>query len=337
MRIAFYSTHTYDKACFDKANAEYGHELVYLEPRLTSETARLAEGFPAICCFVNDDLGAGALIRLARDGVRVIALRCAGFNHVDLVAARELGLRVLRVAQYSPDAIAEYTLGLILTLNRKLHRAYSRVRDGNFALDGLEGFELRGRTAGVVGTGAIGAAVARILRGFGCHVLAHDLRPSESLAASGVQYVALDRLLAESDIITLHCPLLPETRHLIDGEAVARMKRGVMLINTSRGALIDTRAAIDGLKSGRVGYLGIDVYEEEEQLFFRDLSGGVIRDDVFARLLTFPNVLVTAHQAFFTHNALERIAATTLGNLAAFEQGLALDNEVRAPIEAGAR
>ncbi len=331
MRIAVFSTQSYDRAHLESANAAHGHELTYLEPRLTTETAALADGFPAVCCFVNDDLGAAVLIRLARGGVRLIALRCAGFNHVDLVAARELGLRVARVAQYSPDAIAEHTIGLILTLNRKLHRAYARVRDGNFSLEGLEGFELRGRTAGVVGTGAIGSAVARILRGFGCNVLATDLRHDPGLTSLGVEYAELDRVLHESDIITLHCPLTDATRHLIGAEALARMKRGVMLINTSRGGLVDTRAVIDGLKSGRIGYLGIDVYEEEENLFFRDLSTGVIRDDVFARLLTFPNVLVTAHQGFFTHNALARIASTTLSNVTAFERGAALDNEVPAP------
>lgn len=334
MRIAVFGTHRYEKSYFDAANAEHRHELVYLEPRLTVETAALAYGFPAVCCFVNDDLSAGTLIRIARGGVRLVALRCAGFNHVDLVAAAELDLRVVRVAQYSPDAVAEHTLGLILTLNRKLHRAYTRVREGNFSLDGLEGFELRGRVAGVIGTGAIGAAVARILLGFGCRVLAQDVHPDDKLSAAGVQYVSLDRLIAETEVITLHCPLAPGTRHLIGAEAIARMRQGVMLINTSRGALIDTRAVIDGLKSGRVGYLGIDVYEEEERLFFRDLSEGVIRDDVFARLLTFPNVIVTAHQAFFTHNALAKIAATTLQNATEFERGLPLGNEVVAPADA---
>jgi D-lactate dehydrogenase len=330
MRIAVFSTQSYDREHLGSANAAHGHDLAYLEPRLTIETAALADGFPAVCCFVNDDLGAAVLIRLARGGVRLIALRCAGFNHVDLVAAGELGLRVARVPQYSPDAIAEHTIGMILTLNRKLHRAYARVRDGNFSLEGLEGFELRGRTAGVVGTGAIGSAVARILRGFGCNVLATDLRQDPGLVSVGVQYAEFDQLLADSDIITLHCPLTDASRHMIGVEAVARMKRGVMLINTSRGALVDTRAVIDGLKSGRIGYLGIDVYEEEENLFFRDLSTGVIRDDVFARLLTFPNVLVTAHQGFFTHNALARIASTTLSNVTAFERNGTLDNEVLA-------
>lgn len=331
MRIALFSGRPYERPWFEKANAEHAHELKWYVPRLTPDTVPLVDGAPAVCCFVHDQLGAGTLVRLAKQGTRLVALRCAGFNHVDLVAAQDLGIRVARVPQYSPQAIAEHTVGLVLTLNRKLHRAYARVREGNLALDGLEGFELHDRTVGVVGTGAIGAIVARIFaRGFGCRVLASDVQRKAELETIGVEYVGLDRLFAESDVISLHCPLSPETYHMIDAEALARMKRGAMLINTSRGPLIDTAAVISALKSGKLGYLGLDVYEEEGDLFYQDLSNNVIQDDTFARLLTFPNVLITGHQAFFTYNALRRIAEITLSNVSAFEQDLPLENEVLA-------
>jgi D-lactate dehydrogenase len=256
---------------------------------------------------------------LAAEGTRMVALRSAGFNHVDMAAAVDLEIAVGRVPAYSPDAVAEYTVGLILTLNRKIHRAYARVREGNFALDGLLGFDLKGRTAGIIGAGKIGVAVARILSGFGCRVLAYDLAPPAALSETGVAVVELDRLLAESDIVSLHCPLTPDTHHLINRNALARMKHGVMLINTGRGALVDTSALIEGLKSGAIGYLGLDVYEEEGDLFFENLSDQILQDDVFARLLTFPNVLVTGHQAFFTAEAMAAIAATTIENLSSFE------------------
>ena len=249
----------------------------------------------------------------------LVALRCAGFNNVDLHAARRLGLTVARVPAYSPEAVAEHTVAMILALNRGIHRAHARVREGNFALDGLLGFDLRGKAVGIVGTGRIGAAVARIMAGFGCRLLAHDPAPNPECEALGARYVAMAELLAESDVITLHCPLTPDTRHLIDAEALRKVKRGVMLVNTSRGAILDTRAAIGGLKDGTIGRLGLDVYEEEGDLFFEDLSDQVIRDDVFARLLTFPNVLVTGHQAFFTAEALTAIAETTVANITAFE------------------
>jgi D-lactate dehydrogenase len=318
MRIAFYSAKPYDRAFFDAANAGHGHELVYLEPRLTASTAPLAAGHEAVCAFVNDELDAGILAVLAGAGVRLVALRCAGFNQVDLAAARDLGVCVVRVPAYSPYAVAEHAVGLMLALNRRLHRAYNRVREGNFALDGLLGFDLHGRTAGIVGTGEIGRVVARILNGFGCTLLAHDPYPNAACETLGVTYVPLEELFATADVITLHCPLTPQTLHLVDAPALARMKPGVMLINTSRGALVDTRAAIDALKSGALGYLGLDVYEEEGPLFFEDRSGLVIQDDVFTRLLTFPNVLITGHQGFFTAEALERIAATTLTSASAF-------------------
>jgi D-lactate dehydrogenase len=328
MRVAMFNTHGFDRQFFDEANLTHHHDLHYLEARLGAATCALAQDFPVVCAFVNDQLDGGVLGRLASGGTRMIALRSAGFNHVDLNEARKLGLTVARVPAYSPHAVAEHTIALILALDRKIYRAYSRVRDGNFALDGLLGFDLYGRTAGVVGTGKIGAVVARILVGFGCRVLAHDMTPSEACRAMGVEYVSLDDLWIQSDIITLHTPLTPETRHIVNATAVARMKPGVMVINTGRGALVDTPAVIAGLKSGHIGYLGLDVYEEEEGLFFEDRSSHVIQDDAFARLLTFPNVIVTAHQAFFTREALRAIAATTLGNITAFEQGQQSGNEL---------
>lgn len=322
MKTAVFSTKPYDRQFLEDANQEHRHELVYLEPHLSPETAALAAGCAAVCAFVNDRLDESVLRRLAEGGTRLIALRSAGFNHVDLAAARDLGLTVVRVPAYSPHAVAEHAVGLILALNRKLHRAFNRVREGNFALDGLLGFDLYGRTVGIVGTGRIGKSFARIMVGFGCRLLASDPAPDPECRAVGAEYVDLDELLAGSDIVALHCPLNPNTHHLIDERALARMRPGVMLINTSRGGLIDTHAVIQGLKSGRIGYLGLDVYEEEADLFFEDLSGTVIRDDVFARLLTFPNVLITGHQGFFTAEALKRIAATTLANLSAFEAGV---------------
>ncbi|MFN3217631.1 MAG: 2-hydroxyacid dehydrogenase [Acidimicrobiales bacterium] len=321
MRVAVFSTKPYDLASFTDANTAHGHDLVHLEPRLTPETAALADGCDAICAFVNDDLGAPVLERLAAMGIGTIALRSAGFNHVDLEAAARLDLSVSRVPAYSPHAVAEHAVGLILALNRKIHRAYNRVRENNFALHGLEGFDLHGRTIGVIGTGQIGSVFAQIMLGFGCRVVAHDPYPNETCEAMGVTYRSLEELLAEADIVALHCPLSPASYHLIDDEAIARMKPGVMLINTSRGALVDTEAVVRGLKSGHIGYVGLDVYEEEGDLFFEDLSDVVIGDDVFSRLLTFPNVLITAHQAFFTTEALSQIARTTLANLTAVETG----------------
>ena len=328
MRIAFFSTHAFDRQFFDDANRAHAHGLHYLEARLTAATATLAAGFPAVCAFVNDQLDATVLAALSAGGTRLVALRSAGFNHVDLARAQQLGLTVARVPAYSPHAVAEHTLALILSLNRRIHRAYARVREGNFALDGLLGFDLHGRTAGVIGTGKIGSAVARILVGFGCRVIACDVSPDAECLASGVTYAPLDQIWTQSDIITLHAPLTRETRHVIDADAIARMKPGVMIINTGRGALVDTPALVAGLKRGHIGYVGLDVYEEEESLFVQDLSGHVIQDDVFARLLTFPNVIVTAHQAFFTEEALRGISETTLANVSAFEQGRRNGNEL---------
>jgi len=314
MDVAVFSTKFYDRQFLEPAAG--AHRLRFLEPMLTPATAVLARGAGAVCAFVNDQVNAAVLEEFKSLGVRLVALRSAGFNHVDLAAAQKLGIAVARVPAYSPDAVAEHTLAMILALNRSIPRAWLRVREGNFSLEGLVGFNLHGRSVGIIGTGRIGAAVARIMLGFGCQVLAFDPVPDPTLP---LRYVGFEELLAASDIITLHCPLTPQTHHLIDAAAISRMKRGVMLINTSRGAMVDTRAVIAGLKSGAIGHLGLDVYEEEAGLFFEDMSDQVIRDDVFARLLTFPNVLVTGHQAFLTVEALTAIAETTIANISAFE------------------
>lgn len=326
MRIVFFSSKTYDRTSFGAEVTK--HEFVFHEPRLTINTVALARGFEAICVFVNDVLDREVLKDLADNGLRLVALRCAGFNNVDLQAAEGLGITVVRVPAYSPNAVAEHTFGLILSLNRHLHKAYARVREGDFRLEGLLGFDLKGRTVGVVGTGKIGESVCRIATGFGCKVLAHDLAPSAECKEIGVEFVETERLFAESDIVTLHCPLVPQTRYLINDRSIDQMKKGVMLINTSRGAIVDTQAAIRGLKSGRIGALGIDVYEEEAGLFFEDLSASVIRDDVFSRLQTFPNVLITGHQGFFTSDALKQIASTTLQNVTDIESGRNCENTV---------
>lgn len=328
MKVAVFNTKPYDQQFLETALREFAP--VFLEPRLSRQTAELAAGYEVVCVFVHDELDEACLRQLAAGGTRLIALRCAGFNNVDLHAAARLGVQVARVPAYSPYAVAEHAVGLMLALNRKLPRAYNRVREGNFALHGLLGFDFHGKTFGVVGTGKIGAQVARILHGFGCRLLAHDVRQDPDCVANGVKYLPLEDLFAQADVISLHCPLLAGTRHLIDHAAIERMKEGVMLINTSRGGLVDTRAVIDGLKSGKIGYLGLDVYEEEDELFFEDLSADVIQDDTFMRLLTFPNVLITGHQAFFTSNALEEIARVTAANIAAFARGERLENEISA-------
>ncbi len=319
MRVAVFSTRPYDRQFLERANVAGRHQLVFHEARLDGHSAAVADGALAVCAFVNDRLDAAVLERLHAGGVRLLALRSAGFNHVDLAAAATLGIAVGRVPEYSPHAVAEHTVALLLALNRRLHRAYNRVREGNFALEGLLGFDLHGRSVGVVGTGKIGECFARIMAGFGCRLLGFDPQPNPACLALGMRYVELPELLAASDVISLHCPLTPQTRHLIDADALARMKPGAMLLNTSRGAVVDTRALITALKAGTLGSLGLDVYEEEADLFFRDLSDEVLHDDVFARLLTFPNVLITGHQAFFTEEALTAIAQTTMANLDTFE------------------
>lgn len=322
MRVAVFSSHAYDRDFLSRANStlEGGHDLTFFEMRLSPETARLAAGHDCVCAFVNDHLGRDVLEVLAKNDIKFVALRSAGFNHVDLEAAQTLGLAIARVPAYSPNAVAEHTAALILSLNRKTHKAYTRVREGNFALEGLLGFDLCGRTIGIIGTGKIGLCVAQIMLGFGCKVVAFDPAPSQELKDLGGQYVNLPELLAHADIISLHCPLTPATHYLIDSQAIDQMKPGVMLINTSRGGIVDAKALIAGLKSGKIGHLGLDVYEEEEDLFFENLSDHMIQDDVFARLLTFPNVMITGHQAFFTYEAMSAIAKTTIMNITSFEE-----------------
>ncbi|MBE9068148.1 2-hydroxyacid dehydrogenase [Leptolyngbya cf. ectocarpi LEGE 11479] len=330
MKTALFNAKPYDQRSFTEVNAAYGHELTFFEPRLTVETASLASGFPAVCVFINDELNGETLRAIATTGTRIIALRCAGFNNVSLDVAKSLGITVVRVPAYSPYAVAEHAVGLIMALNRKLYRAYNRVRDDNFSLDGLLGFDLHGKTVGVVGTGKIGQCFAQIMNGFGCKLLAYDVRPNPVCEAMGVEYVDLSLLLTRSDIVSLHCPLLPSTHHLINKESLQHLRPGAMLINTSRGGLIDTSAVIEAIKSGRVGYFGIDVYEREGNLFFEDLSDTVIQDDTFQLLQSFPNVVITAHQAFFTREALRNIANTTLSNITDIETGQGCSNEVAA-------
>jgi D-lactate dehydrogenase len=330
MKVAFFSTKPYDRKFFNEANRSAGHEITYFETRLTRQTLKLAEDHECACAFVNDQLDASVLIALAAQGTRLLALRCAGFNNVDINSAQELGITVVRVPAYSPHAVAEHTVGLMLALNRRIYWAHSRVREGNFSLDGLLGFDMNGRTVGIVGTGKIGECVANILHGFGCRILAFDKVVNPAVEGHyGGEYVELDELFSRSDIITLHCPLFAETHHLVDMDAIAKMKKGVMIINTSRGALIDSKAAVEGLKSEKIGYLGIDVYEEEEELFFEDKTFQIRTDDVFARLTTFPNVVITGHQAYFTEEAVSAIARTTLENITAYENGGELTNAVK--------
>lgn len=326
MKIAFFSTKSYDREFFDRYIT--AHEIVYFEAQLNPQTVNLATGCGAVCVFVNDKLSAVVIKELKKTGVRLIALRCAGFNNVDLTAAAENGLSVVRVPAYSPYAVAEHAIALILTLNRKTHKAYNRVREGNFSLERLTGFDLYGKTVGVIGTGKIGQVFCDIMLGFGCKVLAFDLVAHQPTVAKGVQYLPLLDIFEQADIISLHCPLNEQTKHVINAQSIAMMKEGVMLINTSRGGLIQTKAAIDGLKSGRIGYLGLDVYEQEEKLFFNDLSENIIQDDDIMRLLSFPNVLITSHQGFFTEEALEEIAKVTMANVDDFEAGRTIANIV---------
>ncbi len=321
MRVLFFSSQAYDHDSFNAAPAVPGLELHFQPARLTEDTAALAAGHEVVCAFINDDLSAAVLERLASTGTRLIALRSAGYNHVDLPAARRLGLTVVRVPAYSPHAVAEHAVALILALNRRLHRAYNRTREGDFSLHGLTGFDLHGKTVGVVGTGQIGLAFASIMAGFGCQLLAYDPYPNAQVQALGARYLPLDEVLRQSHIISLHCPLTPQTKHLINPQSLADLQPGAMLINTGRGALVDTPALIEALKSGQLGYLGLDVYEEEAQIFFEDRSDLPLQDDVLARLLTFPNVIITAHQAFLTHEALAAIAETTLDNIARWMVG----------------
>jgi len=321
LRIAVFATKGYDKDTLPAANSPYGHELVFYEPRLTRSTAALANGFEGVSVFVNDEVCRDTICQLAAGGTRIICTRSAGFNQIDLEAAEECGITVARVPAYSPNAVSEFTVGLILTLGRKIHRAYNRVRENNFELDGLQGFEIRNKTIGVLGTGRIGASVVKNLSGFGPRILAFDSYRNPDIEHL-VEYVDdIYHIAREADIITLHIPLTPDTFHIINANTIPYLKDGVFIVNTSRGALLDTAAVVEALKSGKIGYLAMDVYEEEGDLFFQDLSSKVIRDDVFSRLLTLPNVLVTGHQAFLTDHALNSIAQTTLANFTEFERG----------------
>ncbi|MBN1269966.1 MAG: 2-hydroxyacid dehydrogenase [Kiritimatiellae bacterium] len=328
VRMAFFDTKSYTREFFDRANERHGFEIKYYKERLSPDTAPLTKGFDAVCIFVNDQVTAEVADELVHSGVKFIALRCAGYNNVDLKAVYGR-IHVARVPAYSPHAVAEHAVALMLSLNRKIHKAYYRTHDNNFAIEGLMGFDMYGKTAGVIGTGRIGKVVIEILRGFGMRVLAHDPYPDEAFAAkTGCEYVDLDTLYGASDIITLHCPLTPKNVHMINAGSIAQMKDGVMIINTGRGKLIDTADLIEGLKSKKIGAAGLDVYEEEEEYFFEDWSSDVVGDDVLARLLTFPNVLITSHQAFFTREAFDNIADTTLNNIAGFFREESLENEI---------
>ncbi len=329
MKVAFFSTKSYDKEYFDQVNSDGHYQFSYFEAALNTATAALAKEHSTVCLFVNDKADKQTIEQLSSNGIKLIALRCAGFNNVDLEAASKNNIKIVRVPAYSPEAVAEHAVALILTLNRKTHKAYNRVRESNFSLENLTGFNLHDKTVGVIGTGKIGQAFCRIMLGFGCKILAYDKFPSEEMAKAGVHYCLLDDVLAQSDIISLHCPLVPETQHLINKKAFSKMKKGVMLINTSRGSVIDTADAIEALKKEQLGYFGLDVYEQEEKLFFKDLSEKIIADDMITRLIGFPNVLITSHQGFFTKEALEQIAMITLKNISGFEKGLSLENEVR--------
>jgi D-lactate dehydrogenase len=330
LKIAFFDTHSFEKEAFEKVNSNLGHEIVFLEPKLNASTALLAKGIKAVCAFVNDKLDAETLTLLKEGGTEIIALRSAGFNHVDLSAVTRLGLRVVRVPEYSPYAIAEHVVALIQTLNRKTHRSFNRVREGNFSLNGLVGFDLHGKTVGVMGVGKIGKVLAKIMTGFGCKVLLYDKAPDEKFAHHlNCRYVTKEEVFKESDIISLHLPLTPETKYTLNETTLGLTKKGVMIINTGRGGLIDTKALIRGLKSCHIGSAGLDVYEEEDRVFFQDLSDQILTDDILARLLTFSNVVITSHQGFLTHEALGNIADTTLMNLSRYEKSEALLHEVK--------
>lgn len=321
MKITFFSAQPYDKQFFTKGNETYGFEYTFFETHLGPHIVQAVEPTDAICVFVNDKVNKQVIDVLAKKGVKVIALRCAGFNNVDLETAKSHDIHVCRVPAYSPEAVAEHALAMILTLNRKTHKAYNRVREQNFSLNGLLGFTIKGKTVGVIGTGHIGASFCRIMKGMGCDVMAYDIVTNEMLLKEGVQYLPMKTILQRADIVSLHCPLVPETHHLINPSTLSLMKKGAMLINTSRGGLIDTEAVIEALKREDLGYLGIDVYEQEEKIFFRNLSENIIADDTIQRLMSFPNVLVTAHQAFFTREALEEITNETLENISQLLQG----------------
>lgn len=328
MKVAIFNTHEYEKKFFIEESKNFNHELVFLSTRLTNETANLAKDFPCICVFLNDSLDANALETISKGATKLIAVRSAGYNQVDLYACEKLKLRVVNVPEFSPNAIAEHAVALILSLNRQIVRSHNRVRDGNFSIEGLMGFDLSEKTIGIVGTGKIGTVMAKIMLGFGCEVIAHDLVRNHMLEGIGVQYVSLDKLLKSSDIISLHLPLTTKTHHILDKDAFAKTKPGVMLINTARGGLVDTQELIQCLRSGKIGSVGLDVYEKEEGVFFVDHSAEIIDDEMLTQLMTFPNVIITSHHAFLTKEAVRNIARTTLENIAAFESAKDLLNEV---------
>jgi D-lactate dehydrogenase len=330
MKIAVFSAKRYDRDYLDAANATEGHQLKHYEVLLDLDSVHLAAGYDGVCIFVNDKADAGVLAQLKAGGTKLVALRCTGFNNVDLKAAEQLGIKVVRVTDYSPYSTAEYAVALLLAINRKIHRAYNRTRDSNFALDGLMGFDLHGKSVAVIGTGKIGRVFAKIMVGFGCNVIGYDKFPSKDFEALGAHYAAPGEIARDADIVSLHCPLTPETYHIINADAIARAKRGALLINTSRGALVDTEAVIEGLKSGQIGGFATDVYEQEAGLFFRDLSSVVVTDDVLQRLISFPNVIVTGHQAFFTQEAVTTICETTMQSVTEFATGRPLANEIKA-------
>ncbi|MGL5728697.1 MAG: 2-hydroxyacid dehydrogenase [Plesiomonas sp.] len=328
MNIAVFSSKQYDRKFFNLVNQSFNFNLDFFDFKFDAKTARMAEGADVVCIFVNDTADREAIQVLAQQGIKLIALRCAGFNNVDLAAAAEFGIAVVRVPAYSPEAVAEHAVGMMLTLNRRIHRAYQRTRDANFSLEGLTGFNMHGRTAGIIGTGKIGIATMRILKGFGMKLLAFDPYVNPEVEKLGGEYVDLDTLLAQSDVISLHCPMTPENRHLLNEAAFAKMKQGVMIINTSRGGLLNSQDAIEALKQEKIGALGLDVYENERDLFFEDKSNDVIKDDVFRRLSACHNVLFTGHQAFLTEEALTNIAETPLNNIAELTQTQHCSNQV---------
>lgn len=328
MRIAFFSSQSYDKTYFNEAIKNTNLEIDFFNIPLDETTVHLVNNYQAICVFVNDKINETVINTLGKNGVKMIALRCAGFNNIDLKACKNNNIRVARVPAYSPNSVAEHALALLMTLNRKTHKAYNRVRENNFSLDNLMGFDLFNKQVGVIGTGNIGKVFCKIMLGLGCKVHTVDLHPSDELIALGVEYTDLDTLYANSDVISLHCPLNEQTKHILNETAFDKMKTGVFVINTSRGALIDTKAAIINLKSKKIGALGLDVYEQEEHLFFKDLSNVIIQDDLISRLISFPNVLITAHQGFFTHEALTQIAHITVENLQCAFKNTVCKNEV---------
>lgn len=330
MRIAVFGAKNYERRLLDELNPRHKHEIVYFEPLLGPDTAVLAAGSPAVAVFVNDQVDADVIKQLAAGGTRLVTTRSTGYNQIDLAAAKKSGIKVTRVTNYSPNSVAEHAVALLLALNRKIPRAYNRTRDGNFELDGLMGFDLVNRTVAVLGTGKIGTIFGRIMNGFGCKVLGYDAHRSPEFEKIG-RYAGMEEIQADADVISLHVPLTSQTKHVVNARTIAKVKKGALLINTSRGGLVDTEAAIEGLKSGQLGGMAIDVYENEASLFFQDLSGSIIEDDVIQRLVSFPNVILTAHQAFFTREALEDIMNTTLANVSDFAAGLPLKNEVKEP------